>query len=123
MYRATPKERETARKWYAANREKRLIEKRKRYAANKKKICAANKSWREQDPEREKLRRDTEQKKRQAAFRVKLTTIKRKTGCVDCGRKDGRLDFDHIDPATKLFNISKGTRSEERRVGKQWRSV
>jgi len=35
-----------------------------------------------------------------------LNAIKRERGCIDCGTKDGRLDFDHIDPSTKSFNLA-----------------
>jgi hypothetical protein len=34
-----------------------------------------------------------------------LETLKRERGCIDCGRKDGRLDFDHRPGQVKLFNI------------------
>jgi len=38
-----------------------------------------------------------------------LTTLKRERGCIDCGRTDGRLDFDHRDGEVKLFNPTHGT--------------
>lgn len=34
-----------------------------------------------------------------------IDAIKREHGCVDCGIKEGRLDFDHRDNEEKLFNV------------------
>jgi hypothetical protein len=35
-----------------------------------------------------------------------LDAYKRERGCIDCGTKEGRLDFDHRDKTTKLFRVS-----------------
>ena len=47
-------------------------------------------------------------------FKSRLDYLKREVGCVDCGTKEGRLDYDHVDPTTKLFEIAGAyTRSDE----------
>ena len=40
--------------------------------------------------------------------RAYLNKVKLESGCVDCGYRGhpAALDFDHVNPATKLFNIS-----------------
>lgn len=39
-----------------------------------------------------------------------INAIKLKSGCVDCGynARPEALQFDHVDPATKLFGIARG---------------
>lgn len=51
---------------------------------------------------------------RQARFEANKAKAKELLGgiCAICGTTEA-LDFDHIDPATKLFNISKGWRYSE----------
>ena len=41
--------------------------------------------------------------------RTALDTIKTQSGCVDCGYNEhpAALQFDHIDPKTKKFSISR----------------
>lgn len=34
-----------------------------------------------------------------------LEAYKREKGCIDCGTREGRMDFDHRDKATKLFKV------------------
>jgi hypothetical protein len=38
--------------------------------------------------------------------RAILNGLRRERGCVDCGATSGRLDFDHRDGETKLFNLA-----------------
>lgn len=40
------------------------------------------------------------------ARRALAAGIKARAGCTDCGRRDGRLDFDHLPGHEKAFNIS-----------------
>jgi hypothetical protein len=57
--------------------------------------------------------RERVDKVRQARIPI-INAIKVESGCVDCGYRDhpGALQFDHRDPSTKSFQISKGlTRS------------
>lgn len=44
--------------------------------------------------------------------RALLTSLKMESGCVDCGYKQhpAALHFDHIDPATKSFELSNAKR-------------
>jgi hypothetical protein len=39
-----------------------------------------------------------------------MTDLKREQSCIDCGTNDGTLEFDHLDPSQKLFNIGHITR-------------
>jgi hypothetical protein len=39
--------------------------------------------------------------------RARLNEIKRAAGCIDCGTREGRLDFDHRPGEEKLFNVSR----------------
>ena len=41
-------------------------------------------------------------------FRSRVDAIKLDAGCIDCGYKENpaALQFDHIDPSTKLFRIA-----------------
>jgi len=54
-----------------------------------------------------RAKQNAESKSRKRAFAEKLHAIKQAAGCVDCGRTDIRLDFDHVDPTTKLFPRAK----------------
>jgi 5-methylcytosine-specific restriction endonuclease McrA len=40
--------------------------------------------------------------------RAYIDFIKSRCACVDCGYKGIALDFHHLDPANKKFNIAKG---------------
>jgi len=55
-------------------------------------------------------RRAEEKRKRYAAFYASrkrfLNAIKTTCGCLDCGRTDGTLAFDHRPGVTKLFELS-----------------
>jgi hypothetical protein len=44
--------------------------------------------------------------RRYKRFADNLQILKRTQGCSTCGRKDGKLDYHHVDKATKLFNIA-----------------
>lgn len=37
-----------------------------------------------------------------------LEAFKVERGCADCGTREGQLDFHHVLPETKCFNISQG---------------
>ena len=43
-----------------------------------------------------------------SARRAALSAIKKERGCVDCGRRDGELHFDHRPDEVKLFTVSQG---------------
>ena len=36
-----------------------------------------------------------------------IAAIKQTCGCVDCGKRDGQLDFDHRDSSTKIHAVGK----------------
>lgn len=68
--------------------------------------------WKEyySDPERKRrhiLAVRKNEKKRLVAMRERVSAYKMQKGCVDCGFNSHScaLDFDHIDPSVKLFNI------------------
>jgi hypothetical protein len=42
-----------------------------------------------------------------------LDAVKRAAGCVDCGTREGRLDFDHRPGTVKLFNPTQLNRGRE----------
>lgn len=46
--------------------------------------------------------------RRIARRRWLLEGIKRRRGCIDCGTKEGKLDFDHRPGEIKLFEPSRG---------------
>lgn len=69
-------------------------------------------AWRELHKERlaaeRKEKYHTIGKRRYLRRRYWLNKYKEKTGCCDCGYNSNAvaLDFDHVDPSTKQFNIS-----------------
>jgi hypothetical protein len=67
--------------------------KRGRYEANKEARTAAQRP---------------KNRARRAEYATRIDNLKRDSGCVDCETKEGRLDFDHVDPTTKLFGLSYG---------------
>jgi hypothetical protein len=44
--------------------------------------------------------------RRQQWFVSWVNLLKATQGCTDCGRHDGYLLYHHLDPATKLYNVS-----------------
>ena len=88
----------------AANREKFLERQNRWYAANKSRIHPKRKLFR-QTP-RFKAWRAARFQNLYAANRAYW--IEKLGGqCADCGNTDIRvIDFDHIDPATKMINVS-----------------
>lgn len=75
--------------------------------------------YRKRHPERQTIERERErsskEKERKAKERKQRRTqcaeIRRERGCQDCGTKEGTLDFHHIDPTTKSFNIAQESSS------------
>jgi len=69
----------------------------------------------------EEKRRECNRKSAAAHYakrRVMLAELKVKMGCADCGfnKHSAALQFDHIDPATKKFDISKS-------LNRTWESI
>lgn len=78
-----------------------LERERARYAANK-----ADPEWRKKHSQRgySFVQRNREL----------LNDIRQERGCIDCGTREGRLDFDHRPGTTKLFNLAHPRCSQER---------
>ncbi len=74
------------------------------YQANREKLLAANKAWREQNPEKVSL---SGQEKKIDALRA-LRALKEMTPCSDCGRHYAHyvMDFDHRPETEKKFLVS-----------------
>lgn len=89
---------------------------------NKERVDEARRLWNEQHPERRRAtarrcyRKLVEKNRlyahaRHLSGRAWLQALKLKSGgCVDCGGFK-RLEFDHVDKASKLFSVSTRTRS------------
>lgn len=45
---------------------------------------------------------------RKAEQRAWLKAYREEHGCIDCGKKDGRLEFDHRPGEIKSFNVAQG---------------
>lgn len=72
---------------------------------NRCKSCHAEqqRKWRK-TPNGKSYMRNTQKKRKQVRFRDKVLS---KCKCIICGNTNKAvLEFDHIDPSTKLFNIS-----------------
>jgi N6-adenosine-specific RNA methylase IME4 len=76
---------------------------RERYAANK-----ADPEWRKQHIDRGYLFVQIN--------RALLNLIRQERGCIDCGTREGRLDFDHRPGEIKLFNLGRPRCSRERMI-------
>ena len=82
--------------------------KRARYLRNKARENAAGKARRLLHPGEAAAYA----RKRRAEYKAWINDLKIAAGCLDCGSRTGRLDFDHIDKSTKLFGLNTGhTRS------------
>jgi len=76
--------------------------------ANAEKHRAWSKAWAANNREASRRIKDDWQRKRRAAHIKATSRMKRELGCAHCGTKRGRLDFHHVDKATKLFSITDG---------------
>lgn len=65
------------------------------------------------DPER-RARMNAHSRKDVAKKRAVLKTFKEAVGCLDCGTREGRLDFDHRPGTVKEFNLAHPRCSWER---------
>lgn len=100
---------ECQRAWRARNPEKMKWYNRYKYryrykAADRGKI----KAWREKRMAVPGYRENINDKRNRHIQEVRKFVNEQKAavGCIDCGFKDSRaLDFDHIDPSTKSFNL------------------
>jgi Zn finger protein HypA/HybF involved in hydrogenase expression len=92
--------------YYNQNKEKRNAKSLKWHSQNKDKAAESVKNWQLKNPDKVKeydRLRKREQTKQRRAF---MDEYKLKCSCAKCN--DSRpyvLDFHHIDPSTKLFNL------------------
>lgn len=47
-----------------------------------------------------------DRRKREEWFRRWIDLLRSTQGCSDCGTHDGMLEYHHVDPATKRYNVS-----------------
>ena len=101
-----------------ANPEDRKQYHREWYRRNRDKVIAASATYRVEHPEKAaewravaKARHhdsaiDKNRRSRKWFWR-NLALIKQAQGCTDCGVKHGKLNYHHLDPATKRTDVSK----------------
>ena len=106
-YKDDQKERKKAawRKWAGKNRKRLKLYWKRFYRKNKAK-CQKYYERRKRRPDFRKRGREAQRRRREKLFQVKVKLIELLGGKCKCGFKDPRaLEFDHINPKTKSFNI------------------
>lgn len=85
----------------------RSIDRANKYVDNKEKELAYNRDYKKNNPEKRKKTSRESAAKNLASFRLFLNKTK-DVPCFDCGVKypPCAMDFDHINPSLKKFNIS-----------------
>jgi hypothetical protein len=96
---------------YASKREEILAQNRARYAANRDEILAKKRAYYEARREELGTKARLNVAARRTARRALIKSLK--TPCVDCGTTEGRINFHHIDPKTKLFSVGSMTSRSE----------
>lgn len=89
---------------YEANKESILERNRQRYEANRESILEKQRQYNEANKETKHKR----ERQRYVDSRTKVDAIKLAVGCKECGYNahPSALEFNHIDPSTKLYTIS-----------------
>ncbi len=131
--RATKKRKaETSKQWYQENKERRAETGKQWYLENKEQKAAGSQRWRANNKEQisktgKRYRADNKERKaetdkqwyqsnreRVLEYRIQRTQEHKKRidalknkPCTDCGERfePEQMDWDHIDPSTKLYNI------------------
>jgi hypothetical protein len=81
------------REWYLANRERVLEAKRPYAETHREEQHAYNKAY---------------AAKHAPEFMQRMDALKREQGCIDCGKGEGMLHFDHRPGTKKVFSIALG---------------
>lgn len=99
------KKRENARRWREANREEMLRRKREKHAERMK-----------SDPDYAARSRAANKRMNQKRIAKKMAPVREaaERGCALCGEVESVcLDFHHLDPATKSFDVSQSARQRK----------
>jgi hypothetical protein len=96
---------------YVSKREEILARNRARYAAKRDKILAQKRAYYEARREELRTKARLSAAARRTARRALINSLK--TPCANCGTTEGPINFDHIDPTTKLSSVGSMTNRAE----------
>lgn len=88
---------------YKGHREEMLARNARYQAAHRDEICAYMAAYRDANGD---ATRETRRQKR-AEFCEWLQVLRANNGCVDCKTHEGRLEHHHVDPSTKMYDVSR----------------